>query len=122
VAGRQHYLAPGRPAEHVLARLWAELLGLDQVGVEDNFFDLGGDSFRAIQMVARAEEAGLKLTLTDVLEHQTIAGLATLAESQQAPGSAGQPADHVDSRSDLGLPAGPRTHRGGGQLARPRSA
>ena len=62
-ASAQHaYVAPTTPAEEVLAGLWAELLGLQRVGVHDNFFELGGDSILSIQVVARArqlEEEGI---------------------------------------------------------------
>lgn len=78
------YVPPGRPAEHALARIWAGLLGLDRVGVKDNFFELGGNSFLAIRMITAAEDAGLSFTATDVLEYQTVAELAAVAESRPA--------------------------------------
>jgi hypothetical protein len=78
------YVAPRRSTEHALARLWAGLLGLGRVGVEDNFFELGGDSFLAIRMISAAEEIGLELTVTDVLQYQTVAELAAVAESPDA--------------------------------------
>jgi amino acid adenylation domain-containing protein len=84
----RRYVAPGRPAEHALARIWAGLLGLDRVGVRDNFFELGGDSFLAIRMISAAGDAGLRFTATDVLEFQTVAELAAVAESSQAPNRA----------------------------------
>jgi amino acid adenylation domain-containing protein len=82
-ARHRPYMAPRRPAEHALARIWVALLGLDRVGVMDNFFELGGDSFLAIQMISGAEEEGLTFTAADVLQHQTIAELAELAESSR---------------------------------------
>ncbi|MFE0177215.1 non-ribosomal peptide synthase/polyketide synthase [Streptomyces sp. NPDC059002] len=76
-------LATGRDAgtvlEKSLAALFADVLGLERVGVDDGFFDLGGDSILSIQLVSRARAAGLALTVRDVFEHQTIAGLARLA-------------------------------------------
>ncbi|MEO5330729.1 MAG: amino acid adenylation domain-containing protein [Magnetococcus sp. YQC-5] len=71
---------PTNPKEEVLARLWQEVLGLDQVGIHDNFFDLGGDSILSIQIVARARQAGLTLTLRQIFQHQTIAELAQVAD------------------------------------------
>ncbi|HVR98123.1 MAG TPA: amino acid adenylation domain-containing protein, partial [Thermoanaerobaculia bacterium] len=66
-------------AETLLARIWAEVLHLDRVGVRDNFFELGGDSILSIQIVARANQAGLRLTPHQVFQHQTIAELAAVA-------------------------------------------
>ncbi|BCI89075.1 hypothetical protein NIIDMKKI_42810 [Mycobacterium kansasii] len=50
----ERYRAPATPVEAVLAGIYAQVLGLDQVGVDDSFFDLGGDSISAIQVAARA--------------------------------------------------------------------
>src|SRR5262249_57145506 len=56
--------------------LFAEVLGLERVGIDDNFFALGGDSIVSIQLVSRARKAGLVITPRAVFEHQTVAGLA----------------------------------------------
>jgi amino acid adenylation domain-containing protein len=71
--------APRSGREELLAGLFAELLGLPEVGAEDSFFDLGGDSIVSIQLVARARRAGLAFTVRDVFEHKTVERLATLA-------------------------------------------
>ncbi|MEM1126998.1 MAG: amino acid adenylation domain-containing protein [Bacteroidota bacterium] len=76
------YAPPRSEAEHLLARLWAEALQLDRVGVHDNFFDLGGESILAIQISARAAQAGLPLPISLLFRHQTIAELAAAAEAQ----------------------------------------
>ncbi|MBW4698401.1 MAG: amino acid adenylation domain-containing protein [Aphanocapsa lilacina HA4352-LM1] len=75
---------PRTPAEQVLAQIWAQLLRREHVGIHDNFFELGGDSILSIQMVARARQAGVRLTPRQVFEHQTIAGLAALADTAPA--------------------------------------
>ena len=75
------HVAPRTPAEKILADIWAGVLGLDAVGVHDNFLELGGDSILSIQLIARAKQAGLRLTLTHLWEQQTVAGLAAVAES-----------------------------------------
>ena len=75
------YVAPRSAAEKALAAIWAELLRLDRVGVHDNFFELGGDSILSIRVIARAGEAGLKLTPQDLYRYQTIAELVVVAES-----------------------------------------
>ncbi|MFF5521419.1 amino acid adenylation domain-containing protein [Streptomyces coeruleorubidus] len=74
------YLAPRNEREEILARVWAETLGIDRVGVEDRFFDLGGDSILSIQVMARARRAGLLLNTQDIFLHQTVAELAAVAE------------------------------------------
>ncbi|SOD67866.1 non-ribosomal peptide synthase domain TIGR01720/amino acid adenylation domain-containing protein, partial [Streptomyces zhaozhouensis] len=70
---------PRGEREELLAGLFAETLRLDAVGVDDGFFDLGGDSIMSIQLVARARTRGLALTVRDVFEHQTVAALAEIA-------------------------------------------
>ncbi|MBM4200484.1 MAG: amino acid adenylation domain-containing protein, partial [Gammaproteobacteria bacterium] len=72
----QHYVAPRNPAERVLAGIWCELLRVERVGVEDNFFALGGDSILSIQMVSRARQQGLAITARQVFATPTIAALA----------------------------------------------
>ncbi|NDU77702.1 non-ribosomal peptide synthetase, partial [Actinomadura sp. DSM 109109] len=72
--------APGTPEEKTLARLFAEVLGLERVGAGDGFFDLGGDSIIAIQLVSRARRSGLVITPRDVFQHQTVEELAATAK------------------------------------------
>ncbi|MEU5002656.1 amino acid adenylation domain-containing protein, partial [Streptomyces sp. NPDC021622] len=71
--------APATPQEEVLCGIFAEVLGLPQVGVDDGFFELGGDSIVSIQLVARGRAAGLVFTARDVFERKTVAGLAEVA-------------------------------------------
>ncbi len=73
------YVAPGNPTEQTLAKIWADVLRLDRVGVRDNFFELGGDSILSIQVIARANQAGLYITPKQIFEHQTVAELAAAA-------------------------------------------
>ncbi|WP_410598328.1 non-ribosomal peptide synthase/polyketide synthase [Amycolatopsis sp. lyj-90] len=78
--------APRTEREAVLAGIWADVLGLDRVGVEDNFFALGGDSILSIQVSARARRVGLAITTADLFRHQTIAALApTLTDVSAKP-------------------------------------
>jgi amino acid adenylation domain-containing protein/non-ribosomal peptide synthase protein (TIGR01720 family) len=71
--------APESEMQERVARIWAEVLGLDRVGIRDNFFELGGDSILIIQAVARANRAGIKLSAQQFFEHQTVAELAAVA-------------------------------------------
>ncbi|HEY9629833.1 MAG TPA: amino acid adenylation domain-containing protein [Coleofasciculaceae cyanobacterium] len=77
------FVAPCTAIEITLAEIWAPVLGVKQVGIHDNFFELGGDSILCIQVVARANQAGLKFTPKQMFEHQTIAELATVAGTKQ---------------------------------------
>ena len=75
---------PRTPREEVLCGLFAETLGVERVGIDDNFFEFGGDSIVSIQLVSRARRAGLLLTPRAVFQHQTVAGLAEVAEAAAA--------------------------------------
>jgi amino acid adenylation domain-containing protein/non-ribosomal peptide synthase protein (TIGR01720 family) len=81
------HVPPDSPVQHALAAIWAEVLGLERVGVADNFFELGGDSILSIQVVSRARQAGLRLTTKDVFVHQTIARLEPVVTEVHADGA-----------------------------------
>ncbi|MFE9533360.1 amino acid adenylation domain-containing protein [Streptomyces sp. NPDC006691] len=78
------HVAPRNPVEEALAEVWAEVLRVDRVGVEDNFFDLGGDSILSIQVVTRARQKGITLSSKDLFAHQTVAELAFATTAVQA--------------------------------------
>ncbi|RAY16066.1 non-ribosomal peptide synthetase [Actinomadura craniellae] len=80
---------PRGAREELLCALYAEVLGLPEVGVEDDFFALGGDSIVAIQLVIRARQAGLVLTPRQIFQYRTVAELAPLAAV--AAGTAAEP-------------------------------
>ncbi|WP_109442878.1 non-ribosomal peptide synthetase, partial [Azospirillum sp. TSH100] len=92
-------VAPSTPVEELLVRLWREALNAGRVGVTDNFFEIGGDSIIALQIVARARAAGLRITPKQLLERQTIAALALVAE-EVAP-TAGTATEAPDGPSPL---------------------
>ncbi|MGE0127959.1 MAG: amino acid adenylation domain-containing protein [Blastocatellales bacterium] len=76
----REYVAPRTPTEELLANVWAQVLGVEKVGINDNFFStLGGDSILSIQIIARANQAGLRLTPRQIFERQTVAELAEVA-------------------------------------------
>lgn len=73
------YVAPRTEAETAMAELWAEVLGLDRVGVDDAYFELGGTSLLAVDLFARIERRfGKSLPLTSIVEAPTIARLSKL--------------------------------------------
>ncbi|VEP18728.1 Non-ribosomal peptide synthase [Hyella patelloides LEGE 07179] len=73
------FVASRTPVETKLVEIWSQVLGLEQIGIDDNFFEIGGDSILMIQIVARANQAGLQITPKQLFEHQNIAGLAAVA-------------------------------------------
>ncbi|WP_156671248.1 non-ribosomal peptide synthetase, partial [Mycobacterium sp. E1214] len=75
----REYRAPGNAVEEILAGIYAEVLGVDRVGVDESFFELGGDSILSLQVVARARAAGLTCRPRDVFVEQTVARLARVA-------------------------------------------
>jgi amino acid adenylation domain-containing protein/non-ribosomal peptide synthase protein (TIGR01720 family) len=82
------YVAPRTPLEASLAAIWSEVLGIEQVGIHDNFFDLGGASMNALRIVAKARLNGLvadpSLFRPELLfEHPTIAAWAALIDEQK---------------------------------------
>ncbi|WP_063806619.1 non-ribosomal peptide synthetase [Streptomyces regalis] len=79
---------PRNPVEERLATLFAEVLGLDTVGVHDSFFALGGDSIVSMRLVSQARAAGLAISPRDVFERPTIAELAERAATAGRAGTA----------------------------------
>ena len=76
------YAAPETEAERVIAEMWQELLGIERIGVHDDFFGLGGHSLLATQIVSRVRDRfGLELPLKSVFEAPTIATYAELIEA-----------------------------------------
>ena len=99
-AGRQ----AGNDLERRLCDVVAAVLGLDAVGVDDDFFTLGGDSIVSIQLVSKARAAGLRFTARHVFEHRTVAGLSDVVELDAGGG-------HTDIEAALGsVPATPIVH------------
>ncbi|HEX6184596.1 MAG TPA: amino acid adenylation domain-containing protein [Pyrinomonadaceae bacterium] len=86
----ESYAPPRTPVEEVLAGVWSEVLGVERVGIDDNYFALGGDSIRSIHLRSLARARGLDVTLQQVFQHQTIRDLARVArlgtaESEESP-------------------------------------
>jgi aryl carrier-like protein len=76
---------PRDPREELLCQLFAEVLDVPAVGIDDSFFDLGGDSIVSMRLVSRAREAGLEFDRRDVFTHQSVAELAAVARDLAAP-------------------------------------
>ncbi|WP_445252044.1 MULTISPECIES: amino acid adenylation domain-containing protein [unclassified Microcoleus] len=72
-------VAPRTRAEEILAQIWREVFHREIQSIHDNFFELGGDSILSIQIIFKANRAGLHLTPKQIFQHQTIADLAAVA-------------------------------------------
>jgi pyochelin synthetase len=85
---RREHVAPRDETEAALADIWETILGVTPVGVHDNFFDLGGQSFAALRVVGLiGERLGQRVTLGKLIEHPTIARLAERLGQAQAAAS-----------------------------------
>jgi aryl carrier-like protein len=95
------YAAPISPAEESLSAIWAQVLRIDNVSIDDNFFALGGDSIRIVQIVSQAQQKGLRLEAQMIYQHQTIRELAQELEkaAQQADTTAAQPGGEEDTET-----------------------
>ncbi len=82
------YVAPRSDIEHAMAAAWGAVLGLERVGIRDNFFDLGGHSLMIVQLLARLRaDCGVEVSVVDLYRHATIEALAAHLE-RQTPGAA----------------------------------
>ncbi len=73
----EEYVAPRNPDEESLCAIVADVLGLEKVGIDDNFFDIGGDSILALQVIAKAKKAGFAISARELYEFATVRQLAT---------------------------------------------
>jgi acyl carrier protein len=78
------YVAPRTPIEETITLIWAEVLGLERIGIHDNFFELGGHSLLATQIISRVRtKFHTKIPLRAVFEATTVADLARIVEVSQ---------------------------------------
>lgn len=75
-----NFVSASNPVEEIFVNIWKDVLGLEKVSIHDNFFELGGDSIISIQIISRANQAGIKISPKQIFQHQTIAGLSAAAE------------------------------------------
>jgi len=77
----QDEVLPRTETERLLAHIWQQVLGVERVGLHDNFFALGGDSILSLQIVSQAHQSGLHITPKQLFQHQTIAELVVVAST-----------------------------------------
>jgi amino acid adenylation domain-containing protein len=126
------YAPPVTPEQEILAGIWSQALGAEKVGIDDDYFALGGDSIRSVQVVALAREKGLDVSLDQVFQQRTIRRLARpREESAVAAAAAAEPFALISQEDRERMPAGivdayPLSHLQGGMLyhreARPDAA
>lgn len=105
---QKHYVAPRNPLEQQLVDIWQFSLGHSKIGVTDNYFALGGDSIRSIQLVADANKQGLAFAVKDLFAHPSVAELATFLSEQndlldatpaQQPSASGSHTSSLEAKS-----------------------
>ncbi len=94
------FIKPQTPTEQSIAAVWKEILHLSEVGIEDNFFDLGGNSLLLVQLHARLQKIfGEQLTMVQLFEHPTIGSLAAqLSQEEPSTKQAARDASRVEKR------------------------
>ena len=106
LAASAHFVPPRGPIEEALAEIWTELLGGEQVGAHDNFFERGGHSLMAVQLLARLRQMfGVDTYLKDFFEDATIAQLGGIVERALAEGAVPQAPPLTRVQRGVSLPA-----------------
>ncbi len=98
------FTAARSDTEARLAEVWQEVLGVERVGIDDNYFALGGDSIRAVRMVAAARRRGLSISIPHLFRHQSIRGLAADAAPPAEAAPAAEPFALLDPAARERLP------------------
>lgn len=96
--------SPRNPLEQQLCRLMAEVLGREQISIDDGFFELGGDSISVIKLVSLARRDGLTITARQVFDARSVARLASLLESTRDRNALSSPLAHDNADTGLGIP------------------
>ncbi|MEU5217480.1 amino acid adenylation domain-containing protein [Streptomyces sp. NPDC020807] len=103
VAGR--HVEPRTPEEELFAAVWTDVLGVADIGVHDDFFHLGGDSIRAVQLAGALHDRGWQVALRDVFNAPTVAELLPLARPVEADPTAERPFALIDEDDRADLPS-----------------
>ena len=82
MASTKNVVAPRNETEQKLVQVWAQVLDIEKVGVQDNFFEIGGDSILAIQIIVQCQRAGFQLTTKCFFENLTVERLAGVIDQR----------------------------------------
>ena len=74
-------------AERILLEIWKDVLGLEEIGLDEDFFQIGGDSLMSIRVISRAGARGLKVSAEDFFDRPTVAGMARGLSQQSSSGT-----------------------------------
>ncbi len=85
LADKDKFIAPETDLEKQLASIWESVLKISPIGIHDNFFEIGGDSIQSIQVIAKAQKAGIEFAPNQLFEHQTIGELAKFLNKKNTP-------------------------------------
>jgi aryl carrier-like protein len=96
------YVPPRNPVEKALAESWGEVLGLEKVGIDDNFFIIGGDSMRIVQAISRAQRLRVTFSVYQLYQCQTIRELAQVAVVSE-PSMSEEPPPHQENEDEAEL-------------------
>ncbi|MBU3863233.1 amino acid adenylation domain-containing protein [Streptomyces sp. 4503] len=105
---QDEYVAPRSPLENRIAAVWQSVLDRERVGLHDGFFELGGDSIKAVRLVGALRAGGMDVGVKDVFAQRTVAGLADLLDGRDALVGTEQPVEPfalVDAADRALLPA-----------------
>ncbi len=83
--GDRVFTEPATDAERIVAQVWAAVLGRRKLGAQDDFFALGGDSIRTLKVIARLRDAGYRVELQQLFQHQTVRALAAVLTRGETP-------------------------------------
>jgi len=86
VTGKDVFIAPRTPEEELLANTWMQVLGFEAISATSNFFSLGGDSIKSIQVISRVRSAGYEISIDDIFSLKTVEALAAKIKSTKRPG------------------------------------
>jgi amino acid adenylation domain-containing protein len=92
--------APTNAVEAALCEMWQEVLGIAHVGIHDNFFDCGGDSLRAVTLLTKAKQRGIRFSVRDLYTQQTISRLCAVAQIDETTATAPSPMHAFDLLDD----------------------
>ncbi|MNO68080.1 Plipastatin synthase subunit C [compost metagenome] len=83
VNSTQEYVAPRNELEETLVHIFSEVLGLERIGIDDNFFEMGGDSIKAIRIISKVREHGFELDIRTLVQERDIRNISSKVEKVQ---------------------------------------